>query len=115
MIRRKSSVKKKLFDAALFALVLTLPITVFASTGNLDSFKGVSGLKSFIGDVQGFLLIMAPTAAVCCSVFFAIRRSAADEQEGKMWTKRIITAWIGCAVALLSTGILELLNKYIGA
>lgn len=114
MIKRKITAKKKLIDAALFLLVLTLPITVFASTGNLDSFKGVSGLKSFLTDIQGFLLIVAPTAAVCCSVYFAIRRSAADEQEGRMWTKRIVTAWIGCAIALLSTGILELLKKYFG-
>ena len=106
---------KNLLSTGLFLLTITLPMLGHAATGNLESFQGVKGLEDFIGDVESFLLIVAPIAAICCSVYFAIRRSAADEQEGKMWTKRIITAWVGCAIALLSSGILELLKKYIGA
>ena len=77
-------------------------LAVPASAGGLaDSTLGV-GVRQLFSDVSAYLMILCPTAG---AVYFAIRRAMADEQDGKLWVKRITTAIIcgvgGCLASVL--------------
>lgn len=89
---------------ALIAAAVCL-LAVPASAGGLaDSTLGV-GVRQLFSDVSSYLMILCPTAGGAAAVYFAIRRAMADEQDGKLWVKRITTAIIcgvgGCLASVL--------------
>lgn len=101
--------KQKICAAA--AALWALTASAFAS-GNLQSSELGVGIKNMINDVSGFLVVLCPLSGGAAAVYFLIRRSMADEQDGKMWTHRIHVA-ILCGVAgMLVSGIITLLSSY---
>lgn len=75
-----------------------------AAGGIADSKLGV-GLVNLVTDVATFMAVLCPVAGAAAAAYFFTRRSMADEQDGKMWEKRIKTAIIcgvlGCLTSLM--------------
>lgn len=101
------TVKKKI----LCLLALALPLLTTAQASFADS-TIATGTQRLITDIMGFTIILCPIAGGLAGVYFLIRRSVADEQDGKMWSKRVMVA-IGCGVGgALVSGIITLLASY---
>lgn len=87
-------------------------LVVPASAGGLaDSTLGV-GVRQLFSDVSSYLMILCPTAGGAAAVYFAIRRAMADEQDGKLWEKRIKTAIICGVGGCLASALISALSTY---
>lgn len=96
---------------ALIAAAVCL-LAVPASAGGLaDSTLGV-GVRQLFSDVSSYLMILCPTAGGAAAVYFAIRRAMADEQDGKLWEKRIKTAIICGVGGCLASALISALSTY---
>lgn len=84
---------------------------VFAGT-SVESNKLFTGFKSLVESATTALVVIAPIIAVILTIYFAIRRSGADEMDQKMWGKRISNAWICAAVAVAGSGLVTMIMSY---
>lgn len=107
--------KKKLisFAAAASAALLTAQSAFASSQGNAVSNSTLAtGTKKLLNDVMSWLQILAPIAGALFVVYFAIRKGGAEEQDQKMWQKRINTAIICVVIAELASTIINLISSY---
>lgn len=95
------------------ALFLTIT-PVFAGT-DVQSNILFTGGKALITSLTNALVILAPAVAAVLTIYFAIRRSGADEMDQKMWGKRIANSWICAAIAVAGSGLVQLVMSYFGA
>lgn len=104
---------KKIKRAVLSAWVTAQVLLVnAAATGNIAGSQIGVGMKNMLNDASSFLLVLCPLAGGVAAVYFIIRRGVADEQDGKMWTRRITIA-IVCGVAgFLVSGAIKLIASY---
>lgn len=94
--------------AALLPALLAMPA---AADGITDSQIG-TGLKNLFGDLSTYLIILSPIVGGTAAVYFITRRAMSDEQDGKLWERRLKTA-IVCGVAgTLVGGIIRLIASY---
>lgn len=108
----KNHVKKH--RAALISVLALLVLTMtpaYATGGIAASTLGI-GLINLINDVFLYLTIICPLAGGAAAIYFAIRRSMADDQDGKMWEKRIRTAIICGVGGCLVSGVIALVSSY---
>lgn len=105
--------KIKRFMKHLIPSVLVIAcMTVPARADNLVNSAVGTGVKNLLNDLSSYMMIIGPIVGGGAAVYFLIRRSMADEQDGKMWSRRI---WIAilCGVAvLLVSGIISLISSY---
>lgn len=95
-----------------FSLVMSVLFIVPVSAGGLAGSTLGVGVKELISDVSALLIVLCPLTAAAAAGFFAIRRSMSDEQDGKLWEKRIKTA-IFCGVGgCLVSSVITLLASY---
>ena len=88
--------------------LLTMPVLA----DNISDSQVGQGVKNLFSDLSTWLVILSPIVAGSMAVYFVIRRSMADEQDGKLWEKRIKTS-IVCGVAgALIGGIIKLIASY---
>lgn len=71
-----------------------------------------TGLMAFLNDLMTVLTIACPVVGGLAALVFTLRRSMADEQDGKMWQKRITTAIICGVAGCLISGIIALIAGY---
>lgn len=70
------------------------------------------GVANLINDLTTWGMILCPSIGGLAAVLFVVKRGMADEQEGKMWNKRIVLA-IACGVGgLLVGGIIKIVSSY---
>jgi len=107
----KNTVKKR--TATLFSALtlLLLTLTPAHAAGIADSTLG-AGITKLVNDVFLYLTVICPVAGGLAAVWFLIRRSMADEQDGKLWEKRIRTAIICGVAGCLVSGIITLISSY---
>ena len=108
---------KKNFDvrtAATIAAATLLPMVmstpVFAD--NISSSTIGVGITNLLNDLSTYVVILSPTVGGLAAVYFVIRRGMADEQDGKLWEKRIRTAVICGVAGALIGGIIKLIASY---
>lgn len=105
---------------SVFTLIMTLCIffslatPVFAAEGGetIQNSKIYTGLVDLIGDLTTAGMIICPAAGALFALYYFIRRGMADEQDGKLWTKRIVTSLVCGVAGLLVSGIISLLTSY---
>ena len=102
--------KLKYFTVMMF---IVLHSRVAFATG-ISSFKGITGTTRLLNDLSAALLTIAPILTVVLTVYFSMRKGAAEVQEQQMWEKRKRIAWICCGVAFLGSGIVQLIQAYYG-
>ena len=124
-MKRMKTLVSGAFTAILFQLVT---LTAFATdntaatesatannSGNFASSTLAQGTKNLISDISVWFIVICALAGTASAIYCLIRRGMADEVDGKMWTKRCVTAII-CAVAgALIGGIVSLIGSYYGA
>lgn len=102
------------------SLGLTLQITIINASaasapsdgGDFASSNLGIGTKQLFNDVKGWLLALCPVGCGAAAIYFLMRRSAADEQDAKMWEKRAKTAILCGVGGFLVTGLITLLVSY---
>ena len=94
-----------LLTLAVLALCLT-PAYGFAGS------TIATGTQRLLEDVSKWLVVLSPISAGAVCVYFIIRRGMADEQEGKMWQHRIVTAIVCGVGGMLAGGIISLVSSY---
>lgn len=102
----------KFFRVLVMTVIATVLLAVPAAANNIQNSTIYKGIVQMLNDASTALLVICPIAGGLAALYFVIRRSIADEQEGKSWTKRITTAII-CAVAgMLVSGLIALITSY---
>lgn len=105
--------KIKHFMKLLIPSVLVIACMVVpASADNLANSTVGMGIKNMLNDLSSFGMVIGPTVGGAAAVYFLIRRSMADEQDGKMWSRRIWIAVICGVAVLLVSGIISLISSY---
>lgn len=100
--------KRKLISVGIVMSMLVTP----ALASDLASSELGVGIKNLITDVSAFLVVLSPIAGGAAAVYFLIRRAVADEQDGKLWDKRIKMAIICGVAGMLVSGIITLISSY---
>ncbi len=111
----KRKMKSLFVMLTLVVAMLTISATAFATSeagGALGTSTLVTGTQKLISDVQTWLLVLAPVVGGVFIVYFAIRRSGADEQDQKRWNNRIVTAVVSTIGAVLAVGLLGTVLSY---
>lgn len=110
-LRRDHTVRRLLstvFAVALFVAAMISPAYA-ARIQDSDFYKGSLNL---LNDLSTAAIFAGPIVCGLVAVVFFIRKSMADEQDDKLWNKRIVKA-IVCGVAIgLVSGIITLLTSY---
>ena len=104
--------RQVLSTASLFSILFTAMASPAYAT-SVQTSKFYTGLIEFLNDLMSVSMIACPVVGGLAAVYFTIRRSMADEQDGKMWTKRIVTAIICGVLGGLITGIIALITSYV--
>lgn len=93
-------------------LALTAQAEETTPGGNFANSTFATGTKQLLDDVGKWLIGIGIAVAGISAVVYLIRRSMADEADGKMFQKRVVTAIIcGVAVSLVG-GIITLISSY---
>ncbi len=103
-----------------FCLTVACCLTVLGycvpgSAAGLQGSTVYQGIMSLLNDLMSAAMILCPVVGAIAAVYFLIRRSMADEQDGKMWNKRVFTAIICGVAGALVTGAIALLTSYFSA
>ena len=102
---------KFLRNTILGTCLLVLLATPVNAAG-LQSSAIYTGFVNLLNDLTTALMVVCPISGTVAALYFMIRRSMADEQDGKMWTKRITTAIICGVGGMLVSGLISLLTSY---
>jgi hypothetical protein len=80
--------------------------------GNFANSVIVTGTKNLIADVSSWLtgIAITVTAVVCVALFIA--RGLSDEQDKKMWDKRIKTTIVSGILAITITSLIGVIAGY---
>jgi len=104
----KNKLKTKI--AAMLLSINMLIINAYANAIETDTVG--AGTKDLIKDALSFLQLLCPSVAGVYIVYALMRKSAADEADGKMWQKKIITAAICGIAGLLVMSIIKTIAGY---
>lgn len=96
------------------AVIIPMLFVTVAYADNISSSQLGTGLKNLLNDASTYVVVLTPIVGGLAAVYFVIRRSMADEQDGKMWEKRIKTAIICGILGALVGGIIKLIASYFG-
>ncbi len=103
--------KNRVGKMTLMAAMVMLSVQTAYAGGITDSNLAV-GTQRLFEDISKVLMILGPITAAAFAGYFVIRRGMADEQDAKVWQKRI-TASVICGVAvLLVGGLINLISSY---
>lgn len=87
-------------------------LTVAAGATGIEGSPLGLGLKKMVADVSSFLIVLCPLIGGVTAVYFLIRRSMADEQDGKMWMHRVVVAVVCGVAGALVGGVIALVSSY---
>lgn len=98
--------------AVLASTTMACFATETATGGAFGGSKFATGTIRLINDLTALITILGPIVGGLAAGVFLLRRSMADEQDGKMWTKRAITA-VCCGISVgLVAGIITIITGY---
>lgn len=81
---------------------------------NLQSSIFYTGLMKLLADAGVAIAIISPVVGGICAGYFFARRSAADEMDNKMWSKRINIAVISGIAGALGGTLIKVVGSYFG-
>lgn len=113
------NVKRKLAKILVVASIMVLAFTNYcfategtSGRGGLQSTTLVTGTERLLKDLTNWFMVLVPIVAVVLIIFFLIRKSAADEMDGKRWDNRIKTVIICAIGAVIASGLINVLIGY---
>lgn len=107
----KRTVTKFILCASSFT-ILAQAMSIVVSANQIQESNIGQGLLAILNDSSNFMMVLGPTIGSVSAGIFAIRRGMADEQDGKMWQKRIVVAIICGVGCLLVGGVIKLIVGY---
>ena len=111
-LARKAWATMFTLSTVFFSTITASATEVEAAGGKLAESDFWIGLMNILNDGTWALTIACPIIGGLAALLFVIRRSMADEQDGKMWTKRINIAIICGVGGMLVSGFIALLTSY---
>lgn len=96
----------------LLTMLITTLFTIPASANNLMASALGTGIVNMINDISFLLIFICPLAGAAAAGYYFIRRGMSDEQDGKMWEKRIKTAIICGVGGCLTSAIIAVASSY---
>jgi len=102
----------RLIKLLILSVIFVVSMVVPASADNLANSTVGTGVKNLLNDVSTYLMVIGPIIGGAAAAYFLVRRSMADEQDGKMWSRRIWIAIICGVAVLLVGGIISLISSY---
>ncbi|MBQ9168518.1 MAG: hypothetical protein IJX67_08955 [Oscillospiraceae bacterium] len=111
-LRRDHTIRQLLSTVFAVALFLANMISPAYAVTKLEGSAFYKGLMELLQDVSLAVTFAGPSICIICAGVFFARKSMADEQDGKLWNKRIVNSLI-CAVAIgLVAGLVTLITSY---
>ncbi len=107
-MKKAGSIFRKVLLAGLVIMAMIVP----ASADNLSNSTVGTGIRNILNDLSSFGMVICPIVGGAAAVYFLIRRSMADEQDGKMWMRRIWVAIICGVAGCLVSGVIALISSY---
>lgn len=104
--------RKRWKHQTFITMAMTAVLTIHASANHISDSQLGQGVKQLLQDASSFMIVLCPIAGGSAAIYFAMRRSAADEQDGKMWSHRIKTAILCGVGGGLVGGVITLLSSY---
>ncbi len=93
----------------------TYALAIFGGKGeSVENSKAATGTEELINDVTSWLMVLIPLIGTVLIIYFALRRSGADEHSRQEWDKRIKVAITSIVIGLLSSSIINILTHYYG-
>lgn len=108
---KRTNLFRKAATLCFLAAVMLFAASPASAAGFNDSTL-YTGTINLINDVTGWLMVICPLVGGGAAVGFLIRRSMADEQEGKMWTNRIVIAIVCGVGGSLISGLIGIITSY---
>lgn len=91
---------------------LATETTTPSGAGDFASSDIARGTKNLITDISTWFIVICALVGTAAAIYCLIRRGMADEVDGKMWTKRCVTAIICAVGGALIGGIVTLVSSY---
>lgn len=103
------------FGTTVLGICLTAAMILpVSASGGLQNSTIYTGMQNLLNDLSTVLMVLCPIIGGVAALYFVIRRSMADEQDGKTWTKRMTTSIICGVAGMLISGLISLLSGYFG-
>ena len=80
-----------------------------------DSIQGIKlyqGTMNLLRDATSIALVVLPTVVGLLLIYFNIRKSACEQQEQQVWSKRMKTAIIALVIGETASSIVTLITSY---
>ncbi len=95
------------------AYIIFVSIICFSiSASAISNSKLATGTRKLIEDITTWLTVLAIPVTVGIIIYCFIRKGAADEQDQKMWQKRIVTSLVCGIGAILAASLVNVLTGY---
>lgn len=106
-------ISKRIFKILIFILIFNLMSTVAYASGVI-SFIGFTGTKRLLNDLTTAAMVLLPIIVVILVIYFNVRKAGAEQDEQRMWTKRIKVA-LGCLIGgEVAAGLVNMIAFYFG-
>ena len=103
---------KKALASAYVTVSSTMMCSSVYASGSIENSKLATGTQNLISDVTKWITIIAIPITILLVIYFFIRKGAADEQDQKMWQKRINTSLICGIGAILASSLVSIIVGY---
>ena len=113
-MNKLKKIRNRIYTAISSFMAMTfLTVSGFAQ-GDIANSVIATGTKKLITDVSAWLtgIAIGVTGVVCVALFIA--RALSDEQDKKMWDKRIKTTIVSGILAITITSIVGIVAGYFG-
>ena len=97
---------------ALLGMVTPILLAVSVRADGFADSSVATGTLALVRDVTAWVTVLCPLVCGRVAIYFAIRKGMADEQDGKMWQRRITNAIIWGVGGGLIAGIIALVSSY---
>lgn len=92
----------------IMCILFSLPLYAVS----IQDIKLVQGTMNLLNDATSILLGALPIVVGLLLIYFNIRKSACEQQEQQVWSKRMKTAIICLVIGETASGIIALFTSY---
>jgi len=113
---KRRNLKRKLVRILVVALAIMSVFTGYClateGTGGINNSPLVTGTQNLITDATNWALVVTPILTALLVVYYLIRKSAADEMDGKRWDSRVRIALFCCVGVVVASGLINVIIGY---
>lgn len=103
----------KPIKTGILTIIMCILFSLPLYANNILNTKLVQGIMNMLRDATSVLLVALPTVVGLLLIYFNLRKSACEQQEQQIWSKRMKTAIISLVVGETASGIVNLITSYV--